>query len=208
MQLNQFPHNIELHSERLVLRSFRREDLDAESAWPDFEELIYHHYNPPRDDAQSRDHRFLQAARLFNAKLSIFDSGTLVGYVGLYDTNFDTGESWMGIQFAANQRSRGYCKESLLCLCRTFFNEWQMQKMKLEVAAFNLPGIRCYESVGWLTSRQFWHPHAYQRHLDFEKDPRLSSIAHHFRRNDSGVEVDYLEMELGRDRFQAIHGNV
>lgn len=206
--MTQFPTDIELFSDRLVLRSIRREDLDAENDWPDFEELIYHHYNPPRDDAQSKDHRYLQSLRLFNAKLSIIDSGALVGYVGLYDTKYETGESWMGIQFASNHRNRGYCKETLHKLCHTYFGEWEMKMLKLEVAAFNLPGIRCYESIGWLVSKQFWHPHAYQRHLDFENDPRLSSLAHHFRRTETGVEVEYLEMELSRTRFHEIHSDI
>jgi len=205
MPVTHFPSDIELKSERLTLRTFRREDLDAENDWPDFEELIYHHYNPPRDNTESKDHRYLQSLRLFDTKLSILDAGKLVGYVGLYDTDFAAGKSWMGIQFAANQRSRGYCKESLLILCKEFFGSWGMNVMRLEVAAFNLPGIRCYESVGWLASRQFWHPHAYQRHLDFEHDSRLSPIAHHFRRTEAGVEVDYVEMELNTVRFHEIH---
>jgi RimJ/RimL family protein N-acetyltransferase len=207
MSVSQFPSEIELKSERLTLRTFRREDLDAENDWPDFEDLIYHHYNPPRDNSNSKDHRYLQSLRLFNTKLSIFDGENLVGYVGLYDTNFSSCESWMGIQFASNQRSRGYCKESLLCLCKEFFGKWEMNVMRLEVAAFNLPGVRCYESIGWLVTRQFWHPHAYQRHLDYENDSRLASITHHFRRVETGVEVDYLEMELSSHRFREIHND-
>ncbi len=205
MSIAHFPLDVELCSERLTLRTFRREDLDAENQWPDFEDLIYHHYNPPRDDSHGKDHRYLQSLRLFNIKLSIFDGEDLVGYVGLYETNFETGESWMGIQFSANQRNRGYCKESLECVCNTYFGEWGMKSIRLEVAAFNHPGIRCYTSVGWQTTKQFWHPHSYQRHLDFENDERLDSLRHHFRRIDSNVEVDYLEMELNVIRYNEIH---
>jgi hypothetical protein len=61
--------------------------------------------------------------------------------------------------------------------------------------------VRCYEHVGFVTSRQFWHPHAYQRTLDYEGDPRLAPIRKHFRRHDNQVEVEYLEMELARDTF-------
>jgi len=143
--------------------------------------------------------------RLFDLKLSIFDGEDLVGYVGLYDSNFETGESWMGIQFAADRRHRGYCKETLRLLTGYFFDEAGMKTMLLEVAAFNLPGIHCYEAAGWVTSKKFWHPHAYQRHLDFEHEPALAPIAQHFRRTPEGVEVDYVEMVLTEPRFRELN---
>ncbi len=200
-----FPQDIELHSERLLLRPTRREDLDREDHWPDFDEPIYRHYNPPRDSVASKEYRWQQNLKRFDLKLAILAEGELVGYIGLFGTDFETGRSEMGIQFAANQRGMGYCKESLKRLCDEFFQVWGMGEMRLEVAIFNLPGVLCYERCGFQTVRIFWNQHAYQRHLDFENDPRLLPIKQHFRKTDEVVEVEYLYMTVQREAYLGLN---
>jgi len=194
-----YPFPILLKSERLILRSFLREDLDAEDAWPSFDEPIFHQYNPPRDSPESKDRRYQAGHKVFDFKLAILDGSVNVGYLGLYQSDLTARSAWMGIAFAANQRGKGYCKEALAILRDAFFDEWAMERMLLEVAIFNLSGIHCYEATGFLTTKRFWHPHAYQRHLDFEHDPRLEAIKQHFRHGEHDVEVEYLEMEMTRE---------
>jgi len=196
-----YPSEVALRSERLVLRTFRREDLNVEDLWPNFDEPIYRHYTPPRDSPESKDRRFHEGQQVFDLKLAILDSDLNVGYVGLYQSDYTTREAWMGIQFAADQRGKGYCKESLYLLCDAFLNQWGMEKMLLEVAIFNVAGVKCYEAVGFRKTKQFWHPKAYQRRLDFDNDPRLGPIRQHFRRIDGRVEVEYLEMAMTRETF-------
>jgi len=196
-----YPEDVKLHSKRLTLRTFRRSDLDVEDSWPDFTEPIYRHYNPLRDDGYSKDRRYLEGLNIFDLKLAILEGGINVGYVGLYDSDARERSAWMGIQFAADQRSKGYCKESLTLLCDAFFHDWRMERMSLEVAIFNLMGVRCYERVGFRMVRQFWHHRAYQRRLDYERDERLAPIRQHFRKGAMGVEVEYLEMIATRETF-------
>lgn len=198
-----YPESVALRSERLLLRTFRREDLDLEDLWPDFDEPVNRQYNPRRDGAEAKEKRFHDGLKVFDLKLAIFDGETHVGYVGLYQTSYDKREAWMGIQFAADKRGMGYCKEALTLLCEAFFHTWRMERMMLEVAMFNEGGIRCYERVGFVAIRRFWNPNAYQRRLDFENDPRLAPVKHYFRRGENGVEVEFLEMAATGETFTA-----
>jgi len=102
----------------------------------------------------------------------------------------------------------GSAKEALNKLCEKYFGDWEMSEMHLEVAIFNLPGIRCYERCGFKRTEKFWNPRAYQRFLDFDHDPRLIPIRQYFRRNDHGVEVEYLKMQLIRSDYLKLQSGV
>jgi diamine N-acetyltransferase len=196
-----FPQDTVLKTERLLLRPTRREDLDLEDLWPDYEDPIHQHYNPWHDSVASKNDRWKYNDRLFDLKLAIEWNNELVGYIALFNSDLARGTAEMGIQFAENRRGMGFCKESLKKLCEKYFDEWGMHEMHLEVAIFNLIAIRCYEQCGFKRIKEFWNPHAYQRFLDFEHDLRLTPLRPHFRRVETRIEVKYLEMQLTRTEY-------
>ena len=190
-----------LQSERLYMRPWYREDLDLEDEWPDFDNPIYRHYNPPRDPKERRDLRFKKIARLFDLKLSIFNNDELVGYIALFGTDMDKLDSEMGINFAANHCSKGYCKESLRKLCDEFFKHWEMKRMRLEVAVFNEFGIRCYKRCGFRETKRFWNPKAPQRLIYHEGSSEFAHVAKHFRRGREDYEVEFIEMAVTPEEY-------
>lgn len=201
------PQRTIIKSPRLLMRPWKREDLDLEDNWPDFVDPIYRHYNPPRDPKIARDQRYERWRPLFNLRLSIFDSEGLAGYIALYKTDMTLMQSDLGIQFAAHKISLGYCKESLRALCDCFFYDWGMKRMRLEVAAFNDYGIRCYMHSGFSEKIRYWHPNAPQRFCNFETNPRLADKKEFFRKDEKGVQVNFVGMAVTSEEYLKLREN-
>ena len=195
------PARTVMRTERLHMRPWHREDMDAEDDWHDFDNPIYRHYNPPHDTQPERDIRYRKIVGLFDQKLAISDRDGLVGYIALFGTDLDELDSEMGINFAAHRCNRGYCKESLRKLCDEYFHHWGMERMRLEVARFNEFGIRCYKACGFREVKRFWNPRAPQRLFFNEDNPQLAHVRQFFRRGPNGYEVEFLKMAVTRDEY-------
>lgn len=190
-----------IRTQRLYMRPWKREDLDHEDLWPDFLNPVYRHYNPPRDDKEARDNRFKKIVGLFDLRLSIFDQDGLAGYIALFGTDMKQKISEVGINFAAHKITQGYGKESLRALCDAYFYRWGMDRMRLESSIFNKIGLRCYQSCGFGETKQWWNGRAVQRFFNYENNPRLASVKHHFRKGENGVEVEFVEMQVSKEEY-------
>lgn len=195
------PKRAILHTKRLYMRPWKREDLDNEDLWPDFLNPVYRHYNPPRDNKEARDNRFNKIVGLFDLRLSIFDQDGLAGYIALFGTDMDKKISEVGINFAAHKITMGYGKESLRALCDAYFYRWGMDRMRLESSIFNKIGISCYQSCGFKETKQWWNGRAVQRFFNYEKNPRLAGVKHHFRKGENGIEVEFVEMQVSKEEY-------
>jgi RimJ/RimL family protein N-acetyltransferase len=76
-------------------------------------------------------------------------SGELIGRCGITKVDWKNSVAELGVMISSGYRRKGYGTDAVHVLCDFCFQEMNLHKLKLTVAAFNTPALRCYEQCGF-----------------------------------------------------------
>jgi RimJ/RimL family protein N-acetyltransferase len=188
----------EIMGERVRLRSWQRRDTLAHELWPRYTEPFNSLWNIPRafgfDDISYGG---------WNAQRFVWAvddrSGRLIGRISLREVQPDRSSARLGISIAQPYVSQGLGTEALRLFIDYYFTALDFAALRLDVAAFNLRAVRCYERLGFQYVESEWRSAGSDPALRLLDDPRYSDLVPFFRRGRYETHVEFYEMILPRD---------
>ncbi|PLX10567.1 MAG: GNAT family N-acetyltransferase [Marinilabiliales bacterium] len=142
--------------EKIVLRSFRKEDLSIIYQWHNSEELrhdlIVHPFPVTINVEDLWLNRVLNDTSNKNIYFAIEekDNKQIVGYLSLTKINWVNRNCYFGIVIGDKaMQGRGMGKEATKCVLNYTFNNLGLKKILLEVLATNNSAIALYKKLGF-----------------------------------------------------------
>jgi diamine N-acetyltransferase len=187
-----------IYGERVRLRSWQRRDTLAQELWPRYTEPFNSLWNIPRSHGFD-DFTFggWSAQRFVWAVDDRTDR--LIGRISLREVQNDRSSARLGISIAQSYVSQGLGTEALRLFIDYYFRTLTFAVMRLDVAAFNLRAVRCYERLGFQYVESEWRSAGSDPAIRLLDDPRYSDLVPFFRRGRYETHVEFYEMILPRD---------
>lgn len=86
----------------------------------------------------------------YNFAIESLESARYIGGCGIKNLDWKNSKLEVGIAIGDKRlRGKGYGSDAMRVLVDFIFNEMSINKVKLDVLAFNRGAIRCYEKVGF-----------------------------------------------------------
>lgn len=190
--------------ERTRLRWWTTQDDQRQRAWPLYPDPCSHLWNIPRSRSSAAGGLFGGYSTWMRRAWAIDDlQDMLIGRISLRDIEQRSGRARLGISLAAPYVGQGLGTEALRVFLDYFFGELQFQTMVLDVAAFNRRAVRCYERLGFAVVSSDWRRTSAGRCSSLLSDPAQTEMHPHFRRDRQGVWVEFYEMELTCNAWEA-----
>lgn len=187
--------DIFLHSDRLIIRRWQRQDYHTMDRWPAFTEPLSMVWNLP--DRVSRewksDVRYTFAVQKHD--------GTLIGRLTLRDIVRDVAR--LGITIGAPYVSQSYGTEALRTFLDTFFSTMNFRTMVLDVAAVNERAVRCYQRLGFQHTGQHWRALS-RSALDSLDAESLLRIQPYLKQGQRSLWVQFYDMILHQHQWAAL----
>ncbi len=189
--------------EKTTIRWFERADVDKRQRWTRHTDPLYSHNDPRPMVGRERDLWFLERSSSSSYRMFAVDDlqEEMIGWITLRNINKSAGTSVLGIAIEPTRMSQGLGTDALMAFLDYYFRSLGFREMWLDVAAFNLRGIRCYEKCGFRFVGKHWTEHPTSAFPAVLSDQKYKDIAHYFRRSMLGVEVLYLDMVVDRTSY-------
>ena len=151
--MSTFPSPL-IHSDRLELREYNRDDLGLASevaAAGEGEALPPGVPTDLKQLAQWFDNGIHLADRDRGVHLMMLDraSGRIVGSIGVFHADWQVGSAEIGYGVRPSARSQGYATEALVAVARWMLTEGGIQRAWLTANTDNLASIRVAEKAGF-----------------------------------------------------------
>ena len=145
-----------LYGERVMLREYRAEDLDAIHRWANDEATTRYlstRYWPPRTEVDTREllNNMLQSSHnAYNFVIADRQDQRYLGQMDMFrvDWRLRMGELGMVVADPA-LRGQGIGLEALQLMQGFAFRTLGLERLELEVHMLNTPALRCYEKAGF-----------------------------------------------------------
>lgn len=155
------PYPIE--TERLTLRAFTEDDLDALHAIQSKPELTTYLYWEPRSRDEVRKVLSRRAGRSFDEvyqkglalAVVVRDGDTLIGDVSLTVLNRDHEQGEVGFVLDPDQQGRGYGREAAAAMLGLGFDDLQLHRIEGRCDPRNVPSWRLLERLGMRREAHF-----------------------------------------------------
>jgi RimJ/RimL family protein N-acetyltransferase len=195
-----------VRGDRVAIRRFTRADVDQWVAWPRHTDPLFQDYNAPHLSPRERDLWFAdRIARPDHAMFAIVDGDDgLIGRLFLRQMTPSQASAVLGVDLRPDAIGQGIGTEALRLFCRYYFCEMGYRVLKLDVAAYNARAQRVYEKLGWVFTGDRWNTYPSVFMPDIGRDPRFDAIRRHFRTSPGSVSVLHHDMELRRERWEAL----
>lgn len=185
---------------RLLLRPWKRSDLEAMADWPPFTDPLDAEWNWPRILQERGTLNLFWTSRNIDPQRMEWTiclrNTTIIGYLSIRNIDHDTGSAWLGIGFGSPYIGQGYGSEALGHFLDHYFGMLKFRFMQLDVALYNARARRLYQQLGFQEARTFWHQPELPLDWKFLDDPRYASIRHLFRHGRDETYVQCLHMIL------------
>ena len=197
------PVGIVARGSKTIVRWFQREDVDKRQQWPKHTDPLYSHNDPRPMSARERDLWFLEHTMSASHRMFAIDDlrGNMIGWITLRCVDMDSGSSVLGIALDPTKMGMGYGTDALKAFLGYYFGTMGLRLLRLDVAAFNLRAMRCYEKCGFRYVGQHWKEHPASAFPPIFSDPRYKDVSRYFRQTLLGVEVLYRDMVIDRISF-------
>jgi RimJ/RimL family protein N-acetyltransferase len=193
-----------IQGKRVVLRYWQSRDDSAQRAWPRYTDPLNSLWNIPRSTSFYNGVFFSANALAFPRRVwAVEYEGTLIGRLSLRDIDQRKWSARLGISLSAAYVGHGLGTETLALFLDLFFGPLSFQTMVLDVAAFNHRAVRCYQRLGFTLVSDEWRKSSYDSGLRVLDEPANASLRPHFRRERFGTWVQFYEMELTSETWQA-----
>ncbi len=149
--------DLPLRTERLVLRAFRPQDVDAVLGWQADPEAVRYVPYGPRDrdqvvealERETGSTGLREEGDLLELAVERADDGTLIGDVLLVLRSVEHETLEIGYLFATAQQGRGYATESVRALVDLAFSALGARRLVARVDARNTPSRALLERLGF-----------------------------------------------------------
>jgi RimJ/RimL family protein N-acetyltransferase len=195
-----------LKSERLVLRSMNRDDLDKMESWRPFTDPLSTLWNIPRSTSLSRDIWFVMhgadPTRMWLAIDRLAD-GQLIGTLSLREI-VEHVSARLGISLGADYVDQGYGSEALRIFMPYYFRTLDFQRLLLDVAAANKRAVRVYSRLGFRQTGSHYRTIPEGTDLSFLEQAAYRELRPYFRRRFGRMQLLFLDMALERRAWEAL----
>ncbi|EFO80444.1 GCN5-related N-acetyltransferase [Oscillochloris trichoides DG-6] len=189
-----------IYAERVRLRPWQRRDTLAQELWPRYTEPFSSLWNIARTIYTDPQHRQNWSAQRY--AWAIEDGyQRMIGRISLREIDLHEASARLGISLSPHYVSQGYGTEALAAFLDAFFGPLNYQTMHLDVAAFNIRAVRCYERLGFSYVFSEWRSAGRDASLRLLDDPRYQGYQAYFRRGRYETTVEFYEMTLGRETW-------
>lgn len=190
-----------IFGERVCLRTWQRRDTLTQELWPRYTEPFNSLWNIPR--AYTFDEFSFGGWNAQRFVWAVDDrSSRLIGRISLREVQPDRSSARLGISIAQPYVSQGLGTEALRLFIDYYFQTLGFAAMRLDVAAFNLRAVRCYERLGFHYVESEWRSAGNDPALRLLDDPRYSDLVPFFRRGRYETHVEFYEMVLSSAVWQ------
>jgi len=191
-----------IYGKRVTLRPWQRGDTLSHELWPRYSEPFSSLWNIPHmisyNDVVGRgwsSQRYVWA---------VVDSARrLIGRISLREVDPKQGSARLGISLAQPHVGQGLGSEAMALFLDHYFGPLGFAQLNLDVAAFNLRAVRCYERLGFTYRASEWRSAGNDPALRLLDDPRYSDLAQFFRRDRHTTLIEFYEMVLPRASWLA-----
>ncbi len=188
-----------LETERLLLRPWRRADLDAMAAWPLFPDPLDRVWNWPQQLKQTASLDLFFASHTMDPARrawTILHTGAPIGLLQLKNIREAEGAASFGIALGAPWIGQGFGHEALAAFLVTYFKEASFKALHLEVALSNTRARKLYDRLGFAETSRFWRHAGPAEEYRFLAGPAYAHLQPYFRWTASGVYQLCAEMSL------------
>ena len=194
--------SLQLRTERLLMRPWRRRDLDIMSAWAPLLDPLEQTWNwTAQLGGMSLD--FFFAAQQFDPTQHIWTllaDERVIGLVTLHAR--DQTRPTLGISLSGNAIGQGYGREALSGFFDVYFDQWPRNIIRLEVALANRRAVRLYEALHFRETGRFWRDAGAAHRYAFLHQPTYRDMQHFFRWSSDACYQLCAHMELGAETWR------
>jgi len=180
---------------RVTIRSYTREDLERQQTWPLFDDPLLESYMPRHEPGELSAAWLRLIRRVEYMRYAIDDVfGDLVGTVSLRDLVEGIPAARLGIVLRSDRCGAGLGTEALRLFVTRCLEGDALQRIDLDVAAYNTRAIGCYRKLGFRTLGERWQA----VNIDPDQVPTDALRAPYWRVNGDDVDVLHLDMAITR----------
>jgi RimJ/RimL family protein N-acetyltransferase len=189
---------------RVTLRRFTRTDADKRGEWPRYEEPVFEHLNMKLDTREEREAWYRREAMIrYPFWFAVVDDrDDLVGIITLREVNRWKRSARLGIHLHPARVGRGYGTEAMRLFMHYYFDLLRWRVLRLDVAAYNHRGIRCYEKVGFRFLHEFWRPNFSP--VPWLRDDRFIDVRPYVMESRGGERVKHWEMAVTVSEYREL----
>jgi RimJ/RimL family protein N-acetyltransferase len=191
-----------IHGERVRLRPWQRRDTLAQELWPRYTDPFSTLWNIPRINSFDDEiHSSWSAQRYAWAIEDTYQR--MIGRISLREIDVRQCSARLGISLSQHYLSQGLGTEALAIFLDYFFGSLGYATMFLDVAAFNVRAVRCYERLRFEYVESEWRGAGRDPSLRLLDDPRYKDYLSYFRRGRFETLVEFYEMVLTQAAWMA-----
>ncbi|MEI8307953.1 MAG: GNAT family N-acetyltransferase [Chloroflexales bacterium] len=191
-----------IHGKRVRLRPWQRRDTLAQELWPRYTEPFSTLWNIPRTISFDDEVRSGWISQRY--AWAIEDTyQRMIGRISLREIDVHHGSARLGISLSQHHVSQGLGTEALAAFLDYYFGPLGYSTMLLDVAAFNVRAVRCYERLHFEYVESEWRGAGRDPSIYLLDDPRYKEYASFFRRGRFETMVEFYEMMLTREAWES-----
>jgi RimJ/RimL family protein N-acetyltransferase len=191
-----------IYGERVRVRPWQRRDTLAQEMWPRYTDPFSSLWNIPRAAFFGDELRGGWSAQRY--AWAIEDAQQrMIGRISLREIDARQRSARLGISLSQHYVSQGLGSEALAAFLDYYFGPFGYSTMFLDVAAFNVRAVRCYERLGFEYIESEWRSAGRDPSLRLLDDPGYSDYLAYFRRGRYETMVEFYEMVLTRAAWLA-----
>lgn len=192
-----------LESERVRIRPWQYRDLIAQEAWPHYGDPFSVFWNTPRSHSWGGSRSYFYSSSIRRVWAVENRQYNLIGRISLRELELQAYRARLGVSLGAPFVGQGLGTEALKLFLDHFFGVMGFRTMLLDVAAFNLRAVRCYEGLGFSHVGSDWRYVGPDPSLRLLDDPAYDEFLPFFRRERRGAWLQFFEMKLSKDVWMA-----
>lgn len=191
-----------IYGERVRLRPWQRRDTLSQELWPRYTDPFSSLWNIPRTTFFTDDLRVGWSSQRYVWAVED-ELQRLIGRISLREIDLGASSARLGISLSQHFVSQGLGSEALRLFLEAYFGPLGYTTMYLDVAAFNIRAVRCYERLGFTYVESEWRSAGRDPSLRLLDDPRYKQFQAYFRRGRYETMVEFYEMMLSRETWLA-----
>jgi RimJ/RimL family protein N-acetyltransferase len=196
---------MKLQGPRVTIRPMKGSDVEVMTRWRPSVDPRYQAFDFPRRSL-AENRRWFEwrsrdpARRLYTVE---DERGHVIGSLTLREID-GRHSARLGITLGADYVSQGYGTEALRRFLDYYFGTLGFDLMVLDVAATNVRAIRSYRSLGFRTVGEHYQPANHRSFRILLHDPRYRHLRTFLRRNGTGYELLFYDMELSAAEWRLL----
>ena len=199
---------LEVSAGSVTMRRLTRDDLDERCKWPPYDDVVFRHLNLALHTRDQRD-------RWYRREHSIrqpfwfavdYENGKLLGSITLREVSRWKRQARLGIHIHPQLLGRGYGTRAMKLFLDYYFTMLKFKLLKLDVAAYNLRAIGCYDKLGFKRIHEFWKPNLSS--LQWLQDERFNHVRDCVQIRRGMEKVQHLEMQMSASDYAEVTGTL